>query len=577
MKNLLKLLTLPIALYLLSSCIDDKYDLGEVDMTIQIGGNSLAFPLLNKDQIRVDILMSSFEMEDLIESSEDGSYALSMTDNLDFAKSLPDFRESINFKGSLVDYTKTIPLSKAPISTQKRLASSPISYKLDHKIPADIGIDTKDIISLKVVEIENAFFKLEFDLEALANASMTMKIEFPKIYVFKEGQENLTDNIYEDKNATFEDGKYEMPILELKSLDFSDKIFNQGGDNDFKDTILLSCNLNIDIPTSGVLPSSPSLILTASATEFSLVSAVGRADLEIGKTRQTLVLDEVPEFLRSEGTVLDLLNPHLLFELNSNAGFPVNGTLKIVPYITVDGKKEEVTDAIQVVPFNLPKSMNPKVTLNVKYWIAKNDENMPKGEDYEFILSENLPKMFKRLPDSIIVFMDGDLDVNQDHIIDVNANYVANGKYELKIPFSFGSEFQIALADTIDIPSVISDLLDDRGLELFGEIENSIPLELELKMSALDENDNKIELATTKNTIKSASSTGDSVKSPIEISLKREKASESKITRLIMSFKTTSPNTSEDGALIEGHDFIIADIKVRIPDGITVDLNDTTK
>lgn len=589
MKKIKNCFVIATIFFILTSCFDEKYDFGSIDKTIQIGGDSLAFPLGKTDTIKVKSLLDSMEV-DLIKSLDDGTYVFSIVDYLDFSEKLPDFSESIILK-EIMNYSVTKPLIRPTSPAVKSnvnyrtgsIASSSIKLTgAEHLIEINMEIKgVKEILSLDSILIENAFLSFDFILGGADNlsgidAEMTVTVELPKKFIFKNPKID-ENNVYRD-TINFSDVKgYEVTPERLELLGFDFKGIDLFGtdqiDKIFEDEIKVNYNVEIkgvdlsdvtDIDALGL-----NLTLNAKISDFSLLYAKGMVDLGVEKLKQKMILKDVPEFMRSNDCVLDFSNPHLSFLLNANTGLPVDGRLNLVPYL--NGKP--IDGAIQEISFILPKSSNPETVKTGKYWFAKDDKLMPEG--YELVVSKNISEVFKRIPDSIVVFIEVELDKNQTHILDFKAKYIGNIQYKLEVPFSFGDELHIRLNDTIpDIPSILSDILNEGGLELFAVIENSLPLQLELLLSGLDENGDLIQFtSTTNNIIRAASSTGASVKSDLKIALKRENASlKPNIESLIMTFQTTSPYSS--GLPISDEDFLIADLRVGVPDGITIDLND---
>lgn len=575
MDKILKLLAVSALFLVLNSCVDAEYDMSDVDMTVQVGGAHFSLPLGKTDTIRVKSLMSDLNVG-LIKTLDDGSYAISMGDTIDFAAALPDFTEAINIS-SVLDHNETIPLNVPEFasagtsySVSRAITTPNIVLEFNHDIPFKLNLaGASDIKKLEKIIIRDALLSLGFDtgLPDL-DTRLKMEITFPKMFLFDN--ERVPNHVFSVDQSLI-NGKFDInPGLEIFGLDLTGKNFTLES-LEFDETISLKCTLTVlgsSLDAGIERPTSIRLGIKANLTEFSPVSATGLVDIAVDMPSQTLVLEGIPEFMKSEDCVLDLANPHISFELNSNAGLPVNGLVQIVPYIA----GVEVADAKQSIPFKLPKALNSLTVAKIKYWLAKDKTSMP--VDYEFIAAPKLANVFKVIPDSLVVSLSGGLDLDQSHNIEFEANYKAGAIYGLEVPFSFGPEFKIAMGDTIpDIPEMLSEMLNGAGLELTAKIENSLPLQLKLLISALDENDTEIPMTSTSNVITSCTSDGTSTKSDLVLNLKRtDTTTKTIIKALILRFEATSPDASNIS--IQEDDFLIADLSVKIPNGIVIDLSE---
>ena len=117
-------------------------------------------------------------------------------------------------------------------------------------------------------------------------------------------------------------------------------------------------------------------------------------------------------------------------------------------------------------------------------------------------------------------------------------------------------------------------ILKGNTITIGGEVENQLPLALELSLGLLDDKDNIIPLETVPaQLIKSCSSTGEQVITPLELTLKAGKNLDlSKLNSILVSFKATSGDAA--GVQLNEESYVQASLNLLLPEGINLDLKD---
>ncbi|HIS23042.1 MAG TPA: hypothetical protein IAC09_06360 [Candidatus Cryptobacteroides intestinipullorum] len=79
---LLSLLALPL------SCVNEEFDISNIDTTVAFGGDALVFPLGSTEHLKLNTLLSEEDFEYI--TSLDGVYGFNLNDSMDLSKDLPD-------------------------------------------------------------------------------------------------------------------------------------------------------------------------------------------------------------------------------------------------------------------------------------------------------------------------------------------------------------------------------------------------------------------------------------------------------------------------------------------------------
>ena len=139
------------------------------------------------------------------------------------------------------------------------------------------------------------------------------------------------------------------------------------------------------------------------------------------------------------------------------------------------------------------------------------------------------------------------------------------------LPFEFGENMKLEFRQTIDdLPEELGTILKYGSFGLAGEIESSLPLELDMTYNFLDSEGNVIALTENAGhqTIKPGTVSGEAVKTDLNLIIGVSKdADVSDISSMELIFKAKSVA----GAPIRKDTYIKASLQALIPEGVTVD------
>lgn len=101
------------AVFISVSCVNQEYDLSNVNTEMTIGGETIAFPLGSTEELKLGKMLDSLGMEGLV--TENGNYSLKLEDSYDFSDQIPNLAEKIVIKDMVVtkDLTMDFGISDA--------------------------------------------------------------------------------------------------------------------------------------------------------------------------------------------------------------------------------------------------------------------------------------------------------------------------------------------------------------------------------------------------------------------------------------------------------------------------------
>lgn len=565
-----------------TSCIDNSYDLNkDIDMTISAGGEHLAIPVGYTEKITLDKIIELDEGDDL--QIVDGEYHLLKKDNID----------ETNTSVKLV----TVEESLNPIEPIKVLNNQ--EYDIKHQVLfEDIG--TEDVIEAQAHGIDKAVIEigsltadtptkltLSFKIET-TNTIMydhvtigNMTITFPDFIKFEGGQSGLngqtltiTNEIIYKNNPTF------TKSLSIAKYSFGEKY---GDGNKIKeengDRILKIEEEKITIKTNGIVydaQGSGSLSITPTVTlaEMAVSEVYGTIQPDIDVKPTEVELNNLPDFLQDDEIRLDITNPVFSF----NANNPLNTDVEMDGVLTgyKDGK---VTKIVKIGSGNGGASITLKPSGDKQQTISiVRDEQTVVEANATKVVVPNLNDIIETIPDHINVELKPAVKTEQYYTVNLGQDYTLNSAYDIDIPLSFGSNLKIVYEETLDNFDLDLEDVDIKKAILSINAVNTIPLAMEIKndnVSALDANGNVIKDidVTVEGTITESKDGKTEVSSALNVNL--NETAEGAISKLDgLKLKITAvPGQATDVQLLSTQWMQLKDMKLKIPNGIKVDLN----
>lgn len=563
-----------------TSCIDNSYDLNkDIDMTVNVGGEHLAIPVGYTEQITLDKIIELDEGDDL--QLVNGEYHLLKSDKID----------ETNTSVKMV----TVNASSNPINSIKVINDRTYPQPEDvtvEDIESEGSVNTEAHgIDEAVIEIGSltantpAKLTLSFEINKTSSISYSdvtidkMTITFPDFIKFEEGQSGLNGQVLTISNKTLSSSTYTIDLYISKYV-FGEKY---GDGNKVKeengDRIIKIENQKITVKTdvtvhqargTGSLSITPTAILAAMTV--SEVNGTIKPDMDVKPTE--VELTNLPDFLQDEEVKLDITNPVFSFKANN----PLNEEIEMDGIMT-GYKNGKVTKTVKIgsgnggVPIKLKPSGNKQQTIS----IVRNEKTVVETGATKVIVP-NLNDIIETIPDRISVELKPTVKTDDYYTVNLGQDYVLNSEYNIDIPLSFGSGLKIVYEETIDDFDLDLEDVDIKKAIISITADNTIPLKMEIKnenVSALDVNGNKITdiNVTVEGTITESKDGKSIATSQLNINLVSTK--EGAISKLDgLFFKVTAvPGQATDVQLLSSQWMQLKDMKLKIPNGIKVDLN----
>ena len=560
-----------------TSCIDSSYDLNkDIDMTISAGGEHLAIPVGYTEKITLDKIIELDEGDDL--QIVDGEYHLLKKNNIDETNTsvgTVTVAESENIIDAITLLT-SVPIPGANASVPDKQSEGKINAEARgvDKAVIEIGSLAADMPTTLTLK-----FELGGGISIERVDIKTMTITFPDFIQF-ENENGLNGQTLTMTDVQIRPSEFKKE-LKINKYVFGNT-YGEGNrvEEENGDRILKIENQKITIEMQGIYVYNPqgsgSLSITPRVTlsEMAVSEVYGTIQPDIDVKPTEVELNNLPDFLQDDEIRLDITNPVFSF----NANNPLNTDVEMDGILTgyKDGK---VTKTVKIGSGNGGASITLKPSEDTQQTISiVRDEKTVVEANATKVVVPNLNDIIETIPDRINVELKPAVKTEQYYTVNLGQDYTLNSAYDIDIPLSFGSNLKIVYEETLDNFDLDLEDVDIEKAVLSINAVNTIPLAMEIKndnVSALDANGNVIKDidVTVEGTITESKDGKTEVSSALNVNL--NETAEGAISKLDgLKLKITAvPGQATDVQLLSTQWMQLKDMKLKIPNGIKVDLN----
>ena len=560
-----------------TSCIDSSYDLNkDIDMTISAGGEHLAIPVGYTEKITLDKIIELDEGDDL--QIVDGEYHLLKKNNIDETNTsvgTVTVAESENIIDAIT-LLNSVSTPGANIVIPKKQSEGKINAEARgvDKAVIEIGSLAADMPTTLTLK-----FELGGGISIERVDTKTMTITFPDFIQF-ENENGLNGQTLTMTDVQIKPSEFKKE-LKINKYVFGNT-YGEGNrvEEENGDRILKIENQKITIEMQGIYANNPqgsgslSITPTVTLSEMAVSEVYGTIQPDIDVKPTEVELNNLPDFLQDDEIRLDITNPVFSF----NANNPLNTDVEMDGVLTgyKDGK---VTKTVKIGSGNGGASITLKPSGDKQQTISiVRDEKTVVEANATKVVVPNLNDIIETIPDRINVELKPAVKTEQYYTVNLGQDYTLNSAYDIDIPLSFGSNLKIVYEETLDNFDLDLEDVDIEKAVLSINAVNTIPLAMEIKnenVSALDANGNVIKDidVTVEGTITESKDGKTEVSSTLNVNL--NETAEGAISKLDgLKLKITAvPGQATDVQLLSTQWMQLKDMKLKIPNGIKVDLN----
>ena len=609
-KLLAKSLLCAVCGFALTACVDDKYDVDSIDLTMGLGSDGLGMTLGATEKIYLGDMLNVDE-DDLWHKDANNLFYLvqngttsfnyhvqDVTTKIDEAKLTPEV-EVFNFDRIGLPVSVTLDAGKSltdipGFSLTKVDAEENFNFNMT-------GV-MEDIVSIKSITPKSSTSRFKLVLEILSNTGSQdfyfkriegMKITFPD-FIRSNDLTNQTKT-FETQTSLAQTNRLTLGTISLDEVMLSNAELGmpiENGEIDLNGMIKMEgsfdvctkrnvtlgpgsyINVRLIVTLEGNAPENGKILV-----DLDKVSGVYNPTVHVGDVAPFNIAEQLPDFLKDNTVKIDVANPTIKFNVD----------LSEVPMsFQFQGKMWGLDKNGQATsePIYFPKQTAGYATLNKHdragvYFYQGNSPYDPNGVEAGANTYDvpNLSKLIDPIPESIKVDVpDGSVRIKQGELntITLGRDYNAGIDYEIFIPFEFNSKLSILYRDTTDCMN--DDLKDYQasGVTVTAEAKNTVPLKLTVELKALNVWGNEIALAhPATGTIEAAPSNDGEKTSPFSVNVTFKDPSDlARVDRFAFLVKATADQPDGQQRKLTSEQFLqLSKILLRLNGQIIGDFN----
>lgn len=478
-----------------SGCKDADYDFDNVDMLIGAGGEELELPGNNSTrEITLDDFLE-LNNSDFVHIAGNGDYQLSMTD------------ENVVTTTARVDAIRLVNA----VTT-----SSSVSFDIPrHEGVSLAGIDIPETegdiasfefaptaVSEDIVALDNVALSSDFQLVVTKPSALKrierMELSFPDYLTFSGVTTTSGDISVSDGNKMTVTGITANRCVihaKITGIKFggADSGLGSAAFSYARHEISLSARVKSAITVKGSdLDASASGRISiggaVTVADITVKNATGRFSPAIDfDNLGSVSLNNIPNFLTDNQVTLDLYDPHINVEFNSE--LPLNGT--------VSGKMEATSaQGANMATVGIPQFMLRSDGSSV---VSIRRQYAPDSGDTIMVQVPALSELIRKIPARIdFTEIHAQSDSTATVTIEMNRDYEITARYSVECPLQFDDEAVIVYVDSIDDwHDDVKDIMFkettvggqrtiDGYLQVRAEVSNSIPAYITVSAVGID-------------------------------------------------------------------------------------------
>ena len=527
---------LALASCLLSACVDDKYDVNDMDMTI--GSTSdLALPSLSTDSILLKNIMDLGE-DDIIKV-KDGEFRLVTSGQANMTET--EVNEITISKPNIEAVHTNVQLNTNGNPARYRaVAGVPdetFAYTITEQNKAFFEVnETSNVISEDLVDVDAVAFKEGIVLKSTLNLTFSnggdfikkihlqnLSLSTPKDLSFEKAELTYTQNGQSKTNqVSISDGLVSIsgendvvvdagkPVYLALTLDMAEvngngisfvnkkieinSLFKFNGtfaikSEEFENLSAAQLQQIQDNGIASVIPQEVAFdIVSAFSDNISVVRVDAIAQKAVSEP-EPIVLDNMPNFLKDESVKIVLNNPPFIIEWNNPfpAGSVVNPDAAAVKNnLTIESVKGDEVIARKLATLSgIPSGKSILVLADA----PATAEVPARYASYNRInvVVENLNELLMTIPDKICINFAPVTIALKDL---VPGQYNTQVDYCVDTPLEFLGGSKLIYEDVEDVEDDMDDAsdFDAKAIEIQANVVTNLPMDLTLSVDALDRN-----------------------------------------------------------------------------------------
>lgn len=574
-----------------TGCIDNDYDLDGVDMTIGIGNGEFLLPSCSTDSIRLSEVLELNESETVVEKDNGDYYYLQDGNNVSPTHTKVDKITVVKHRGESQDFSfsvanylhqsgKRTKTTNIPVDFNQKQVVYSFAYK--GSIPNEVeelivaNTDGKITINTSFSPEVQKFVPVIAELSLELPSFLTIENVNSKLDHTQNGSKLVFKNVSTASNLKVD--------FTIGKIDFKKKSSPLGSLSTSNRNLSMNADIQMGIKINNIaLGSSIDGADKCKITADMIINNDLVIEKVRGKFNPSIELDDlgstdvtgIPDFLTNDGVVIDIDNPQIILNLESNLDVPgfIGGTLTAV-------KNGQKTANITIPEVKVLANATSKIC------ICRNKSKVNQAAYTEVVEVPNLSTVLNPIPDHINFAGHARADKTVEADFVLGKQYTIKPSYRIEAPLAFGDNARIVYTDSFDdFNSDIKDIevKDNTYIEFSGDIESKIPAYLNASAVAIDINGNEMPESEVKVTVDGEIKASADGKTPavstLKITMKPTKSALKKLDGLKFTVSGSAKSEKNTESVVgqtlnaKHHTLIIKNIKIKLVGQVIADLN----
>lgn len=574
-----------------TGCIDNDYDLDGVDMTIGIGNGEFLLPSCSTDSIRLSEVLELNESETVVEKDNGDYYYLQDGNNVSPTHTKVDKITVVKHRGESQDFSfsvanylhqsgKRTKTTNIPVDFNQKQVVYSFAYK--GSIPNEVeelivaNTDGKITINTSFSPEVQKFVPVIAELSLELPSFLTIENVNSKLEHTQNGSKLVFKNVSTASNLKVD--------FTIGKIDFKKKSSPLGSLSTSNRNLSINADIQMGIKINNIaLGSSIDGADKCKITADMIINNDLVIEKVRGKFNPSIELDDlgstdvtgIPDFLTNDGVVIDIDNPQIILNLESNLDVPgfIGGTLTAV-------KNGQKTANITIPEVKVLANATSKIC------ICRNKSKVNQAAYTEVVEVPNLSTVLNPIPDHINFAGHARADKTVEADFVLGKQYTIKPSYRIEAPLAFGENARIVYTDSFDdFNSDIKDIevKDNTYIEFSGDIESKIPAYLNASAVAIDINGNEMPESEVKvavdGEIKASADGKTPAVSTLKITMKPTKSALKKLDGLKFTVSGSAKSEKNTESVVgqtlnaKHHTLIIKNIKIKLVGQVIADLN----
>lgn len=574
-----------------TGCIDNDYDLDGVDMTIGIGNGEFLLPSCSTDSIRLSEVLELNESETVVEKDNGDYYYLQDGNNVSPTHTKVDKITVVKHRGESQDFSfsvanylhqsgKRTKTTNIPVDFNQKQVVYSFAYK--GSIPNEVeelivaNTDGKITINTSFSPEVQKFVPVIAELSLELPSFLTIENVNSKLDHTQNGSKLVFKNVSTASNLKVD--------FTIGKIDFKKKSSPLGSLSTSNRNLSMNADIQMGIKINNIaLGSSIDGADKCKITADMIINNDLVIEKVRGKFNPSIELDDlgstdvtgIPDFLTNEGVVIDIDNPQIILNLESNLDVPgfIGGTLTAV-------KNGQKTANITIPEVKVLANATSKIC------ICRNKSKVNQAAYTEVVEVPNLSTVLNPIPDHINFAGHSRADKTVEADFVLGKQYTIKPSYRIEAPLAFGENARIVYTDSFDdFNSDIKDIevKDNTYIEFSGDVESKVPAYLNASAVAIDINGNEMPESEVKvavdGEIKASADGKTPAVSTLKITMKPTKSALKKLDGLKFTVSGSAKSEKNTESVVgqtlnsKHHTLIIKNIKIKLVGQVIADLN----